>query len=77
MITAEKVFNELSFRVKMKYCSNYTGVNCINGNCPIARSEDYSEYGIDIPKNCIECSYYKGCEDCAWFETGMCKETAK
>lgn len=60
---------------KMKFCSNYTGITCVDGNCPIARSEDYSEYGIDVPKNCKECSDYKGCEDCAWFGTELCAET--
>lgn len=50
----------------MEICKGYTGVTCVNGNCPRALIDQYLEYGIPIVKSCKECSYYKGCEDCCW-----------
>lgn len=55
------------------FCEDYTGVMCVNGDCPIARSEEYEEYGVPVPRDCKDCSYYKGCDDCAWCdENGEC-----
>lgn len=50
----------------MEYCKSYTGVTCINGNCPIANRDKYAERGYDIIDDCDECPYYEGCEDCCW-----------
>ena len=32
-------------------------VECVNGNCPIALSEEYEEYGIPVTHSCEECYY--------------------
>ena len=48
----------------MKKCKNYVGIACINGSCPIANKEEYEERDYEIIKNCNECIFYKGCEDC-------------
>lgn len=54
-------------------CVNYVGVSCVNGSCPIARMEEFEERCIPIIKSCINCFYYKGCEDCALYNTEYCK----
>lgn len=46
-------------------CPNYVGISCVNGSCPKANIEMYEEYGIPCVHSCKECTYYKGCEDCA------------
>lgn len=56
----------------MKYCKSYCGVCCIDGTCPKANEEEYSERGCDVPKSCKECYRYKGCEDCYFADTEMC-----
>lgn len=58
----------------MKKCKHYTGVHCIDGSCPKALEDDYIERGIEVPVNCSECWYHKGCEDCAWDGTEICKD---
>lgn len=57
-----------------KRCKNYVGVACVNGSCPIALREEYEEYGIPVINNCNECHKYKGCEDCASFNTEYCDQ---
>ena len=57
----------------MKRCPNYTGVTCVNGNCPIALSDKYEEYGIPITNSCNNCFYYKGCEDCCFCGENGCE----
>lgn len=52
----------------MKKCKNYCGVECVNGNCPIALREEYEERCYPVVEDCDECHYYKGCEDCAFSE---------
>lgn len=32
-------------------------LECVDGSCPIALSEEYEEYGMDIVHNCEECPY--------------------
>lgn len=49
----------------IKRCPEYIGVSCIDGTCPKANQEEYEEYGIPVVRTCYECSYYRGCEDCA------------
>lgn len=56
----------------MKRCKSYVGVSCINGNCPLANTEEYEEYCIPLINKCEDCSYYMGCEDCALFDTEYC-----
>lgn len=56
----------------MKKCKNYCGVECVNGNCPIALREEYEERCYPVVEDCGECHYYKGCEDCAF--SGECKD---
>lgn len=40
-------------------CVNYVGVTCVNGGCPNALANEYSEYGYEHC-TCEECGYYKG-----------------
>ena len=50
------------FKSEMKYCKDYCGVTCVNGNCPnIPREYDEQKH---IRIHCSKCWYYKGCEDC-------------
>lgn len=58
----------------MKVCEEYCGIACIDGSCPIARSEEYAERGYDVTHSCNECIYYEGCTDCIWAETEYCKK---
>ena len=46
---------------------------CIDGTCQIALREEYEERCIPTVKNCRECFYYKGCEDCALKDTEYCE----
>lgn len=59
----------------MEKCKEYTGVFCVDGNCPMANAEEYEERGYDVIKNCGECYYYRGCEDCAWNGTTYCNKS--
>lgn len=54
--------------MKRRICPNYVGVTCIDGSCPRANIEKYIEYDIPYPKNCKECGYYYGCEDCYFYD---------
>lgn len=56
----------------MKICKDYVGLSCVDGSCPKANREEYEERGIPITRNCRECCYYKGCEDCTLFDTEYC-----
>lgn len=56
----------------MKTCPNYCGISCIDGSCPIALQEEYSEQGCDTIKSCDECYRNNGCDDCAWEDTELC-----
>lgn len=56
----------------MRRCTDYVGVACVNGSCPIANMEEYAERGMDVITNCNECSFYKGCDDCAMAGTEYC-----
>ena len=59
-------------RKHRKYCKGYCGVSCVDGSCPIALREEYLERGYDLIRNCNECLYYHGCEDCCFFGTEYC-----
>lgn len=61
----------------MKICDQYTGVNCVNGSCPMANAEEYAERCMDVIRNCEECFFYKGCEDCAFSGTEYCDKDNK
>lgn len=50
------------------YCKNYCGVACVNGSCPMALDDQYAERERSPIKNCSECFYYNGCEDCYFSE---------
>lgn len=39
-------------------CGSYTGVTCVNGGCPDALAEEYSDYGY-THTDCSECGYYR------------------
>lgn len=56
----------------MKRCKDYVGIACVDGSCPKANAEEYEERCMDVVKNCNDCFYYKGCEDCALSETEYC-----
>lgn len=64
----------------MKRCENYCGVTCVNGNCPKAlhnySMENDVSWDYDLPKNfsCNNCGYYKGCDDCCFYNTDLCKD---
>ena len=34
-------------------------VQCVDGSCPIALSDEYEERGIDVTHSCDECQYNK------------------
>lgn len=57
---------------KKSICSNYCGINCINGNCPVAIFDSEASYSVE-PESCENCAYNKGCVDCCFLEdTGTC-----
>lgn len=56
----------------MKRCSEYVGLACVDGSCPKANWEEYLERDMDVVRNCKECPFYKGCEDCALSCTKYC-----
>ena len=53
-------------------CKSYVGVACVDGTCPVARADDWSNESV--PVSCDECWLYKGCEDCALYGTNECEE---
>ena len=53
-------------------CPNYTGVTCVNGNCPNALADEFPEYGYQH-LICEECGYYKGRDDCCFSDSGQCR----
>ena len=55
-----------------KRCRNYVGVACIDGTCSKANAEEYEERCIPVIKNCRDCYFYRGCDDCALFGTEYC-----
>lgn len=57
-----------------KRCSDYVGVSCVDGSCPIANSDEYEERCMDVIKKCDDCFCYKGCEDCALAGTKYCTD---
>lgn len=59
--------------IKSSRCKEYVGINCVDGTCPIALSDLYEEYCMDVVKSCKDCWYYKGCEDCLLYDTPECK----
>lgn len=48
---------------------------CVDGSCSKANAEEYAERDMDVVKNCNECHYYKGCEDCALADTKYCEKS--
>ena len=48
----------------MSRCKEYCGVSCIDGSCPVANIDEYIERDYPVIRDCSECHYYKGCEDC-------------
>lgn len=55
-----------------KRCKGYVGVSCVDGSCPIANADEYAERDMDVVRDCNDCHYYRGCEDCALLETKYC-----
>ena len=55
-------------------CERFTGIVCINGDCPIALAQEYAVRGMDVVKTCTECWFHTGCEDCAWQGTEYCEK---
>lgn len=51
--------------MKPEYCPDYVGVACVDGTCPVANYEEYTERCMPVISCCRDCFYYKGCEDCA------------
>lgn len=56
----------------MTVCSGYCGVVCVDGGCPKAYQDEYSERGYYVIRKCEDCNFYKGCEDCCFKNTDMC-----
>lgn len=52
----------------MKCCTNYCGVACIDGTCPIANTDERAERGYEIIRTCKECPHYEACEDCYFYD---------
>lgn len=61
----------------LKRCSSWTGVECINGSCPIALGDEREERGMPSVTSCSECPYNEGCATCDLSGTGRCKEESK
>lgn len=59
------------------FCGAYVGVACVDGSCPTANKDEYIERGMDVVWSCRECSFYKGCVDCALSGTQYCEKNAK
>ncbi len=57
-----------------KICIGYCGITCVDGTCPKAKREEYAERGYDVVHDCQECHYYKGCDDCAFYDTDLCAD---
>ena len=57
---------------KNERCTQYTGVACIDGTCPMANKEEYEERCIPTIKSCKECHYNEGCKDCYFDRTEYC-----
>ena len=58
--------------IKVKRCSDYCGLSCIDGSCPIADYRVHPQtYDCKQP-TCSECGLYKGCEDCYFFCDNHC-----
>ncbi|MBD5493992.1 MAG: hypothetical protein HDR12_06360 [Lachnospiraceae bacterium] len=53
-------------------CPDYCGVTCVSGFCPKALQDEYAERGYDVIRECEDCCYYKGCEDCAFKDSDLC-----
>ena len=51
--------------MKEKYCPDYLCSTCVDGGCPMVLAREYPEYYDDPVRNCGECPFYKGCEDCS------------
>lgn len=58
--------------MKEKRCTGYCGVACVDGHCPIALYNEDSTM-FERKPSCNDCFYYKGCEDCCFYETEMCE----
>lgn len=56
----------------MTICPGYCGVTCVDCSCPIANRDTYIEYGIPVTWSCEDCSYYRGCKDCAFVDFDLC-----
>ena len=56
----------------MKVCKNYVGLACVDGSCPKANAEEYEVRCMDVVRNCNECHFYRGCDDCALDGTEYC-----
>lgn len=65
---------KLSEKIEKKefICPDYCCSSCVNGECPKANQEKYEEYGCDVIKDCGECGYYEGCDNCDFNNTENC-----
>lgn len=57
--------------VKAKRCSDYCGLSCIDGSCPIADCREHPQRYDYIP-TCNGCGLYRGCEDCYFMRDNHC-----
>lgn len=57
-----------------EFCKGYVGVACVDGSCPKANAEEYAERCINVIKDCKNCFYYRGCEDCAFLGMEYCEK---
>ena len=59
--------------LNLSFCSAYVGVACVDGSYPIANADLYEQFDMDVVRKCVDCPYYRGCDDCALYDTDLCE----
>ena len=55
------------------FCRGYCGPSCTDGSCPAAMADVYAEVGMDVVRSCGDCYLYRGCSDCIFEGTDVCR----
>lgn len=58
-------------------CHHFCRASCVDGSCPAALRDEYSERGYDVINDCDECYFYQGCKDCCFYAEDMCPNFLK
>lgn len=69
---AAKISMRYFKNIERYICPGYCGVACVDGSCPKALQDEYSERGYDVVRKCEDCCFYEGCKDCCFENTDMC-----